>query len=217
MVEEEAAQAPCAVVGVEARGDDEAEAAVRSQEGMGLLQEGLVEVDVRRPLVAEGVGRVGESPALPAGVPPAGMIEVVVPAAGDGEAVSARLVFVRIAEGACGITHEVRLGAEVGVVVKPGPLDSGIDEIAGLMAEGLLLAVGAVEGIDVGEELLGVGLGDVPGGIPEDGIEARARGTEDVGEFELPVEEALGRGDPVGDGAGLRRRGMEGRRERRLL
>ena len=43
VVEEEPAQAARAVVGVEARGHDEAEAAVRSQQGVGLLQEELVE------------------------------------------------------------------------------------------------------------------------------------------------------------------------------
>jgi hypothetical protein len=104
--------------------------------------------------MAIGMGRIGEAPALPASIAPAGMVEVVVPAAGDGEAVSARLVFVRIAEGARRVAHEVRLGTEVGIVVEPGPLDVRIGEIAGLIAECLLFAVGAVEGVDVGEELL---------------------------------------------------------------
>jgi hypothetical protein len=58
-VEEEPAQVGGALVGVEAAGCDEAELAAGLQEGVGLLDEQLVAVEVGRALVAEGVLAVG--------------------------------------------------------------------------------------------------------------------------------------------------------------
>ena len=195
------------------------------QQRVGGFEEKLVQVEIRGALAAEGMRRIAEAdgaaagvlPPLLAGLPPSRMKLPVLAASCDGEAVLALGILVGVAEGARGVAHEVRLGAEVGVVVQPAALHGRVLEVARLLAQRLLLAVGAVEGIDLGGELLGDGLGDVPRRIPQDRIEARARIPEHVRELQLPMEEAHLRGDPLGDGPGLGRRVGEAGRQRGVL
>ena len=72
----------------------------------------------------------------------------------------------------------------------------GLEQL-GLLPQRLLLAVAAVERIEIGEELLGVRLLDLPRRIADDRVEAGLRAREDVGELQLPVEEPpLGRHSP---------------------
>src|SRR5450759_2380752 len=98
------------------------------------------------------------------------------------------------------VTHEVRLRAEVRVVVNPCPLDGLTAEIAGLKAQRLLLAVRAIQRIDVREELLGVWFSDVPRRVAKNGIEACAGLAEDIRELEFPMEEPLRCRDATGNG-----------------
>ena len=115
---------------------------------------------------------------------------LVLVAAGEAETILALVVVVRIAERRCCVACEVRLRAESGVVVQPVVLDGFIVEIGRLPAYSLLLAIGAIERIDAGEELHGVRLGYVPRRVSEDGVEAGSRFPENVGELQFPVKEA---------------------------
>ena len=128
----------------------------------------------------------------------------VLVAAYNGEPIPALVVGLRIAEWAGGMAREVRLSAKARAVVQPVALHEPVLEISGLFAEGFLLAIGAVERIDVREEFLGDGLGDVPWRIAENRIESGPRLPEHVRELQLPMEEAHLGGNAFGHGHGSR-------------
>ena len=212
---EQAAERARTVVRVEARRNDEAQAAAWPQQRVGGFEEELVEVEVRRPLTTKRVHRVAEAGGAPAGSPPFIVKSDVPVASHDREAVLALVIPLGVPKRARGIAHEVRLGAEAGAVVEPVALHRGGGEVISLLLKCLLLAVGAVERVEVREELLGDGFRDVPRRVAEDRVEARARFAEHVRELDLPVEEVhLGR-DSIGDGAGLGGRVGEGTGNRR--
>ena len=167
--------------------------------------------------MAEGVRGVGETRGPRAGDPPAGVELQTLAAPCDREAVLTGIVLVGVAERTRGVAHEVGLGTEAGAIVEPVTFHRGVGEIVGLLVQGLLLAVGTVEGVEIGEELLGDRLGDVPRRVPEHRVEPAARLPEHVGKLQLPVEEAHLAGDPAGDGPRLRRRVCEGARQRRVV
>ena len=214
---EQAAQRPGAVVRIETGGDDEAQPSARPQQGVGGFEKELVQVEVGRALVTERVRRVPEAGRARPGLPPS-VVKLAVPAAPrHGEAVLTLGVLLRVAERAPGMAREVRLRAEPPAVVEPIALHPGGREVLALLPQRLLLAVGAVERVDAGEELLGDGLRDVPRRIAEDRVEARARLAEHVRELELPVEEAhLGR-EPIRYRPGPGRRIGEVARQRGAL
>ena len=198
---------PCAVVRVDARRHEEPEPPLRTEQRVRLLQEELVEVEVGGPLVAVGMGGIGESRALGANTTPSIVKLPVGAALGNRETGLALLRFSRwIAKGVARVAHVVRLSPEPCVVVEPVALGGFVFEVALLSSQGLLLAVGPIERVDVGEELLGYRLRDVPRRVAEDGVEAGGSVVgdfpEDIGKLQLPVEEAhLGR-DAPGDGPG---------------
>src|ERR1035441_6153433 len=97
-----------------------------------------------------------------------------------------------IAKGMRRILHPVRPGFETRAVVHPIELDTGLmAKILQLPVERLLLAVTAIEGVDIGEELLGVRLLHFPRRIADDSVKAWSLTLEDIREFQLPVEEAM--------------------------
>src|ERR1035441_6356785 len=61
-----------------------------------------------------------------------------------------------------------------------------------LPVERFLLAVTAIERVDIGEELLGVRLLYFPRRVANDRVKARSLTLEDIREFQFPVEEAMG-------------------------
>ena len=159
-----------------------------SQQDMNLLQEELVEVDVGRALVTEWVDRVGKTSAFGPGLQPAIMEHLILLSALNGEAVLALFVFSWVTEWACCISHEVGLGTEISAVFEPVSLNLLVSEISGLVAEGLLLSVGAIEWVNVGEKFFGTRFGNLPGWIPHHGMKARAGLMKYIREFQLPVE-----------------------------
>ena len=181
------------------------------------FEEQLVEVEIGGSLVAERMGGVAETGGAGAGLPPAFVNLQVLAAAHDDEAVLAAGVLLGVAEGARGVAREVRLRAEAGVVVEPVAFDGGVGEAGGLPVQGLLLAVGAVERVEVREELLGDRLGDVPRRVPEQRIESGSCFPEHVGKLQLPMEEPHLAGDPPGDRPRLVRRLREGARQRGVV
>ena len=81
-------------------------------------------------------------------------------------------------------------GLEAGVVLVPPLRNAGIGlEQFLLLSQGRLLVVGAVERVEVGEELLRVRLHHVPRRVADHGVEPAPLGREHVGELQLPVEE----------------------------
>ena len=214
VIEQQAAQCAGAVVGIEAGGHDEPQPAAAFQQAVSGFEEELVEVEVGRALMAERVARIAEAGGAAARLAPAVMQGPVFVTARRGEPILTLVVLVGVAERAGGMAHEVGLGAEPRAVIQPRPLHGFVNEVAGLAAHRLLFAVGAIERIDPGKELHGGGLGDVPRRIAEDGVEARSRLAEHVGELQLPVEEAQLAGDARGDRPGLRRRRGEAGRQR---
>ena len=202
------------MIGIEAGGDDEAEPPAGPQQAVGGLQKQLVEVEVGGALVAERMRRIAVAGAAAARLPPAVVQRDVFGAARGGEAVLTLGGLLRVAERVGGVADEVGLRAKAGVVVEPAALQIAVDEVAGLPAQRLLLAVGAVERVDVTEKLLRDRLGDVPRRVAEDGVEAVSRGAEHVRELKLPVEEAELGGHARGDRLRPRRRGGEGGRQR---
>jgi hypothetical protein len=78
-----------------------------------------------------------------------------------------------------------------------------------LLGQRLLLAVGAVERVVVGEELLGIGLLNLPRRVAQHRVKARLAGREDIRELQLPVEESA----LLCHFSGQRKRGLIGLRE----
>ena len=146
--QEQVPQCAGAVVRVQAGGNDESEPAAPPiggsgpcailwrrrllQQRVGGLEEQLVEVEIRRSLMAERMGGVAETGGAGAGLPPAFVNLQVLAAPHDNEAILAAGVLLGVAEGARGVAREVRLRAEAGVVVEPVAFDGGIGEAGGL-------------------------------------------------------------------------------------
>src|ERR1035437_3439318 len=167
------------------------------QECMTCLKEHLVRVQVRRALVQKWVRRVRKTSAAFAQICPqfvisSGLAELLV----EWEFVVRFVVFVEpylVAERMRNILHPVGTGLETGAVVPPIELDTLLmAEVLLLPVERLLLAVTAIERIDIGEELLGVRLLHFPGRVADDGVKAWGLTLEDIREFQFPVEEAMG-------------------------
>ena len=82
-----------------------------------------------------------------------------------------------VAEGLARILGPVRQGLELGAVLQPVVFDVRVClEILALLGDGLLLAVGAIERINIGEELFRVGLLDFPRWIAGQRVEAARSG-----------------------------------------
>src|SRR5688500_2393563 len=132
----------------------------------------------------------------------------------DGKALVILLSQLRIAERIGGVSNEVGLSSKVGGVVQPAPLDRFVGEVGALLPNGFLLPVCAEQWIDVREELLRARLRNVPRRIAEYRMKARARRSEHVGEFELPMEEPLATRHSRCHPARFTRRGREVGRKR---
>ena len=108
------------------------------------------------------------------------MKSLVLSTALNDETVVAYLSCFRISKGSGRVLHEVGLGPKIRVVIKPALLHLLTSEKAGLFPQGFLLAVSALEGVDVAEELFGIRLGDVPRWIAKHRIETCSFGAEDI-------------------------------------
>src|SRR4051794_20257799 len=91
------------------------------------------------------------------------------------------------------ILYPVRPGLEASAVVHPIELDALVTvKILLLPVESLLLAVAAIERINVGKEFLGVRLLHLPRRVANDGIKTWRATLKDIWEFQFPVEKAMG-------------------------
>src|SRR3990172_9922790 len=106
---------------------------------------------------------IGETTTRTARLAPSSMKVHAGRTAADAERVPAIVLALRVAKRTGRRACEVRLRPEVGVVLQPRQFDVRVAEELRLLGNRVLLAVRAVERIDIGEELLGVGLGDIPG------------------------------------------------------
>jgi hypothetical protein len=159
---------------------------------MGLLDEQLIAVEVGRALVAERVLRVGiAGPAGALGGPFLVELAGLLGLAGD-EGDAGLVVVLDVAERLGRVADEVAEVFKQADVVEPPALECGVGlKQLALTGERLLLAVGPIERVAVAEELLAVRFADLPRWVADDRVEAGALLGENVGELELPVEEAL--------------------------
>ncbi len=162
------------------------------------------------------VGAIRESTAPRSRAAPAVVEFGVGVAPHDGESVFRLPDKIGVAKREPGVSNQVRLRAKVAVVVQPSLLDIGIGKVLGLPLDGLLFAVRAIKGIDVGEELLRAWLRDVPRRVAENGIEAGPPCIEDVWKLQLPVEKALSHRQTLGCLHRVSQRRSQRRRKRRL-
>ena len=207
-----------ALVRVKARRDHESQSPTAPQQRISHLKKEFVQVEVCRSLMAKRMRGVPEAGGAYACRPPSGVkLPILAMTRHNGEAILALVIFLGIAIRARGVVHKVRLSAETSAVFEPVPLHCHRSEVFLLLPQRVLLAVGAIERVDIREELLGDRLRDVPRRIPEDRVEPRARLAEYVRKLQLPVKEThLGR-DPFGHGTGFLRWVDEGARKRSSL
>ena len=119
---------------------------------------------------------------------------------------------VTIAEGGAYVGDEVGELFESRQVREPEALDVGVAEHFLLTPKRFLLAIGAVERIDVGEELLRIRLLRLPWRVSQDGVEAAPRRCEDIRVLKLPVEESDLPAEPLNHPCSVGGASMEGAR-----
>ena len=188
-----------AEVGVDAGRQDDAEATVCLEQVPEDLGEHLVRVEVGTALEPEWMLGVGIADSLAAGASPRPLPELIpsLPSCqGQVERVG-------------GVPGPVAECLEPGVVLVPlvGHARHRLEQFP-LLSERRLLVVGAVERVELGEELLRVRLHHVPGRIADQGVEPAPLGREHVGELQFPVEELQVAGQTLDDGDRSRRIGL---------
>src|SRR5690606_30814984 len=173
--------------GIDTAGHDHAQPPLPPQQGVALLKEQLVGVEVGRALMQEGVRGISKAPVLFALLQPffvygGGGLEAVPTAPAQIQVVLlfAILVFNNpITKGLAHVLRPVGHTLEVGVVGNPAVLKLWpVAEILQLFSQGILLAIGAIKRIVVGEELFGVGLLDFPRRIAQQRIKTVLAGGE---------------------------------------